>query len=667
MNEEPVEIQLDPITVTGRDADKGSATVFTAEEIEDQRLYTLENVLRATPGVNVNSSGGTNLSTIYIRGVGSMYPMSMDDSMATVTFNGSPLSARHIALSTLDVERIEILKGPQGTRSGANAGAGIVNIVTLKPTPELEGYARGEYGQENQRLLEAAVGGPLTQTLSARIAVRYAGSDHWVANAADGEPLTEPSELALRGSLLWETGDTEALLTVEHQTIDDLPNLMVLRPYGKDPVVDLPPGLYDEVSKTVDRVALQLTHFLGPAYINSSTSYVKAENTEVAAYDRNLYTALYGFPSWFWNVDEAEEGVVYQDLSLSSPDDAPFEWRFGTMVESAEGSYDTPRNTYGSSSATYRDFDTLEYAAYGEITYPLTGSLRITAGLRQSWVDSSYSARFTALGATDDRDLSESFTTGRLNLSYDVLPTAELHATYSRGFMPGGFNIYTTQVADGEPYKGAVNDMVELGFDAETADGALGVSGAVYANWVKDNHLLSYDSMTYVVSALNADTRSYGAELTAAWRPVAGLSLIAGLSYVDAEITTDVLGVGDGDVLAGNKVPDVSPWSATVAATYSVPLTGLHWAGEPMLNASVNYTFVGARPANPQNHFDLAAYHKLDARVGIELGRGEIYVAGQNILDEQYDLYGYYAPAAGVSYGGMARGRTFVAGVSYRF
>ncbi len=662
-----VDILLDPITVSVDGENEGSATIFTEEEIENQRLYTLEDVLRATPGVNISSSGGTNLSTIYIRGVGSMYPMGMDDSMSTLTINGSPLNARHISLNTLDVERVEILKGPQGTRSGASASAGIINIVTQKPTDELEGYVHVEYGQENQRLVESAVGGPLLENLSGRIAVRYMGSDHWVTNETTGNPVSDPSELAIRGSLLWESENTEALFTIEHQTVDDLPNLIVLHPFGSHPAVELPPDLYDDVSKEVDRVALELSHNLGPAYLNLATSYVHSENTEVAAYDKNLYNALYGYPSWFWNVDEAEESVFYQDISLSSPDDAPFEWRFGAMIESNDGSYDTPENTYGTSSAIYRDFDSLEYAIYGEVTYPVTTDLRVTAGLRQSWIETSYAAEFTASGTSDHRDLSESFTSGRLNLSYDVAPTTELHATYARGFTPGGFNIYSTQVADGEPYRGAVTDMIELGFDAETVDGAFAVSGAVYANWVKDNHLLSYDSFTYVVSALNADTRSYGAELSASWQPVTGLSLIAGLSYVDAEITSDVLGVGDGDILAGNKVPDVAPWSANLAATYSRPLPEWHGVDNAVLNASINYSYVGARPADPQNHFDLEAYHKLDARIGIEFGGGEFYVAGQNLLDQQYDLYGYYAPAADVSYGAMVRGRTFLTGLSYRF
>ena len=443
------EIQLDPITVRGREGDEGSATVFTREEIENQRLYTLEEVLRATPGVNVYSSGGTNVSSIYIRGVGSMYPMNLDDSAATVTFNGSPLNARHISLSTLDAESIEILRGPQGTRSGASALAGIVNIVTIKPTQMLQGYARGEYGEERQRLLEGAVGGPITDTLSGRVAVRYAASDSWVTNVQDWEPIAEPNDVSLRGSLRWEGDNTEALLTYVHQTLKHFPVLFILQPYGDKPHVDQTPGLYDDVNKVLNRGAFQLTHDFGAAFVNSSTSYVDAENTEMLVYGRDLYQALFGFPGEFWAQEEGTERVFFQDLSISSPDDAPFDWRFGAMFESGDGSYDTPRNSFGSSSAVFRDFDTTEYALYGETTFSATSDLLITAGLRQSWVDTKYSAEFTGLGVADNRSLDESFTSGRFNVSYDIAPTTQLHATYARGFMPGGLNIYAAQPAAG--------------------------------------------------------------------------------------------------------------------------------------------------------------------------------------------------------------------------
>ncbi len=664
------DIRLDPVMIEGVGADQYTATVFTGAEIEDLGLDNIEQVLRMTPGVNVNSSGGTNLSTIYIRGVGSMYPMNLSDSAVPMIIDGAPVNARHMSLGTLDVDRMEILKGPQGTTSGPSGIAGAIDITTRRPTRTLEGYGRVEYGQQGQALLEAAVGGPLTDALSGRLAVRYSRSDHWVTNAADGEPLANPSDLAFRGHLLWDAGTgTSALVTVEHEAVDQWPNLIVLMPYGRNPSVNLTPGLYDDVGKTFDRYALQINHDLDLGRITSISSYVRASNTDIAAYDRTIMRAQYGYPSEYWVQDQAAEGVFTQDLRISSPAAAAAAWVAGAFFQHSDASYDTPLNTYGAANPKFRDFTTDTYALYADVTYPLTSALKLTLGVRQNWNTTSYDASFWTggLASFDSRALSEAATTGRVMLSYAITPAIELHAKYARGFAPGGFNIYSTQVADGEPFKGAVNDMIEIGFSSETEDKRFALTGAAYVNWVCDNHLLSYDSQTYVVSAVNADTRSQGFELNGRWRPGNGFELSVGVSYVDATITSSVFGVGDGNILAGNAVPDVAPWSLLAMASYETQLPAFLWLSRPILKGLASYSFVGARPANPQNSLDLAGYHKLDMRLGIAQDQTEAYVRADNLLDDMYDLYGYYAPAFGISYGGMARGRTFVAGVTHRF
>ena len=131
---------------------------------------------------------------------------------------------------------------------------------------------------------------------------------------------------------------------------------------------------------------------------------------------------------------------------------------------------------------------------------------------------------------------------------------------------------YTHLPLDSEPYKAAKTDSYELGFKYLSADGRYGLNGAVYLNQVRNNHLLSYDSATFAVNALNADTRSKGAELQGTVQLDNGLGFTAGLSYIDAKITTAVNGIGDGDVKAGNRVPDVSRWGGTLGVTYRLSL-----------------------------------------------------------------------------------------------
>lgn len=660
--------QLDQIVLTTTNQASVSNPEISGEDLVRRRLQTVEAVLAETPGVSINSWGGNHLTSVSIRGVGGMYPMSLDDSMVTLSVDGSPVSARHLGIGTLDVESISILKGVQGTAGAAAGAAGTVVIETRKPSQEFSGYVSSEIGTDLQRLVEGAVGGGITETLSGRLALRYSGSEHWVNNSGTGDPVSNPQQLAGRGSLLWDGGNgTSVLLTGEREDSRELPTLLMLKPYADTPELDLPDGIFDKVNKITDRYAVKANHDFEALRLTSTTSYTGSSATEVLAYDQALYNALYGAPMVYWTREKSEEHVINQDFQISSLPDASMPWTVGVFGEHADRSYDSC--IYGVSCNSYRDFTTGRLGVYGNVTVPVGEKLKVDAGLRYIWSETDFDADYYGSGslARDSRTLREDALTGKLGLSYQVLPETEIYARYARGFTPGGFNIYGTRVADGTPYRGAVVDTVEAGFNSGLADGLVTVSGTAYANWVKDNHLLSYDSNTFVVSALNADTRSYGAELEATWNPVDGLSLTAGAAYTDTRIETSIFGIGDGDVLAGNEVPDIAPWSFHANASYSLELPDFLGLTAPELNTSISYRYTAERAANPQNSLDLAGYHKLDARAALAHGGTEFYVRGDNLLDEKYDLYGYFSPASGTAYGAAARGRSVFAGFTHKF
>lgn len=666
--------ELAPVTVNARHGAERvrelpfSVHVVDGDQIQDARLTNVEDVLRGTPGVNVNSSGGPNNFNVSIRGVGGLAPMSMEDSSVGLNIDGATLPSRYLSLGTLDIDRIDVLKGPQGTLFGGIGEAGVVNITTRKPTRQTEGYMRAELGGQGQRLLEGAAGGALSPQLSARIAVRANQADLWVRNAQGGKPLTRPRELAWRGSVQWDLAPgTTALFTGERQEVERKTNLLVLRPYGDPPTNDLTPGLFDGNRQTVERYAFEFNHDAAASRITSITALTSGDFVGLVAYDRTLQRAMSGDPTEYWNVDTSHERVLSQDLRWGSLPDAPVFWVVGMNLSRAKRSYDTPRNAYGSSNPTFRDFTTDRDAIYGEVTYPLTGRLKLTGGLRQSWDHKTYSGRYVAEGAAtfDRRALRDNYATGRVALSYALTPQVNLYGVLARGYKSGGFNDFAAQLADSAPYRPAVVNSLELGFKMESADRRASLNGALFANRVRDNHLMSSDPLTFVTSAVNANTRSRGAELEGAWRFDNGLSLSGGLSFIDASIVSDVLGLSGGDVRAGNRMPDVARWSGNLTALYRRPLPGFLGVASPVLNARVSYRVMGKRPADAQNHFNLASYQKLDLRVGLVSGSGELYLWADNLLNQRYDTYGYYA--APVAYGAPARGRTVGVGYTYQF
>jgi len=674
----PVEVtQLPVINVSARGAGTQEnpkelpfgITVLSGEEIEERGLNSVEDILRATPGVNMNSSGGANVSTIYIRGIGALYPLNMDDTSVVVNIDGSPVSSRHTSLGNLDVDQVEVLKGPQGTIFGGLGDAGAVNITTRGPTREFEGYIRGEYGQDEHYLLQSAIGGPITATLSGRVAILQSGYEYPITNLQTGRPVSKPNTLAYRGRLLWDISDrTSALFTAERQRLRHMGENIVLHPYRGRPTMDMTPGIYDDSRKTVERYAVDLDHQLASSRITSITSYVDAYNTSPVVYDRRVSQAMTGFASEYWRVQESRERVVTEDLRWSSLPQADVFWVLGLSMLRSDRSYNHPKNTYGSDPAEFRDFTTRRYGIYGEATYPLHETLHLTAGLRHTWDRKTYDATYLASGlyTYEDRRLNDHFTTGRLALSHALTPAANVYVSAARGYNPGGFNEYGNQVGDGAPYLPARMNSFELGFKSAADDQPYTFNAAVFVSHVKDNHLLAYDPATFSSAAVNANTRSRGVEMDASWRFQNGLKVSAALSYIDTDIQTSLYGIGGGDVQAGNRVPDIARWSGTVALDYRRALPAFMGLSSPRLNANLSYQYVGKRAADPQNSFDLGDYHKIDARIGIANKDVEVYVWGRNLLDKHYDLYGYSA-APSVTYGAPSFGRTLGVGVNVYF
>ncbi|HCZ49665.1 MAG TPA: TonB-dependent receptor, partial [Gammaproteobacteria bacterium] len=471
---------------------------------------------------------------------------------------------------------------------------------------------------------------------------------------------------AFRGSLLWDiVAGTDMLLTAERHENKRGPRLALLQPYDDPPSQDFTPGIFDDNRKVVERYSAEINHDLRDSRITSITAYTSTDYLSVGGYDRRNMEALYGFPVENLRKDSSDQNVVSQDLRWSSLPGASVFWVTGLSLAQSERTYDSLYFTGGNRQD--RNFETDSYATYGEVTYPLTNALKITGGLRHSWDRKSYDA--TYFGDTtvpDNRKLDDDYTTGRTALSYAITPHTNVYGALSRGYQSGGFSDFTTQVADSKPYKPSSSNAAEIGFKTESADRRFALDGALFLTRVKDDHLLGYDYTTFSTGTINADTESKGAELEGAWRVGGGFELSGGLSYIDATITNDAIGVLGGDVHAESGKPDVPRWSGNLAVTHLTPLPGFMGLSAPALNSRLSYQYVGTRPADAQNHFDLGAYRKVDMRIGVVSGNAEVYVYGDNLLDEQYDLFGYWATPT-VTQGAPARGRTLGVGAAWYF
>ncbi len=686
---------LDTLKVTARRAEESvkdvpfSMSVISGDVVEERGTPDLESTLRNIPGVDLTSFGDNNSGNMKIRGVGSLNRTGADDSSVVLYLDGMPLNLSDMTATMLDMEQIEILKGPQGTLYGRNSEAGAINMVSRKPTDVLEGYLRGEIGTGMQYLTEGAVGGPIVGDLKGRLAFRYSGYDLWVENAQTGDPLSDPETLALRGTLLWEPTERTTLTVVgSHEAITDHASLLVKRPYGEAPVTDVPPDSMDE-SKWSHRFSAELTHTLPFAVATVFSGYTHADwHYEGPFYEGRLYESLIGMVPESHRWYSSERNAYNQEIRLSSrPEDDIF-WVGGVNYFRTDWTFDErdafdtfyPMNPFNADID--RNFSAESYAIFGEVTVPVTRTLKVTVGARHTWEHKTFDIDWRATDSnpsplrrvTDKQTLDDDYTTGRLAFGYEVTPDVMVHGAYARGYKSGGWGDFGSNAASGlrdEPYDPAIVDSYELGVRSTWLDGDLSVTGAVFWNTTRDDHLQLFNPTLIATESRNFDTESKGVELDATMRLGHGFTLAGSLSYTDAKITgtpSDLLA----EVREGNGVPGVPEWGWSLSLTHDMDLPDFLVFKDPILTSTIRNQYVGARPADPENHFDLDAYNKLDVRLGLSTDNAELYFRADNLLDERYDLYAFHYPAfipgtSDQSAGGPARGRSFVVGAAYYF
>jgi iron complex outermembrane receptor protein len=219
--ESPDGTQLTEIIVTAQKRAENiqtvpvSAQVVTGQALGQQNFNTLEQLTQMVPDVHVANSGSFS-NDLYIRGIGSGSNSSFDQSVATFNDDIYHGRSRLSGATFLDLDRIEILKGPQSTFFGNNAIAGALNIITKKPGDSLEGAARLLYGQFGQYAGEGAITLPISDTFSARLAVIRNGESGWITNVNTGQKAPDENNEAGRGTFLFKPTDNfEATFKIE--------------------------------------------------------------------------------------------------------------------------------------------------------------------------------------------------------------------------------------------------------------------------------------------------------------------------------------------------------------------------------------------------------------------------------------------------------------------
>lgn len=200
-----------------------SVSAFSGADLDAQQIESFTDIQLNTPNFSFSKTQFTG-STIVIRGIGALAVGADSEPALSIHMNDLPLDApRLFETEFFDIERIEVLRGPQGTLFGRNATGGVINVITAKANPDdVEAHAEAEFGNYNSMKFRGALNVPLSDTLAVRVAGTALQRDGYTTNEFDGRDVDDRDIWAVRGSLRWYPSDNTTVdVTVSHMREDD--------------------------------------------------------------------------------------------------------------------------------------------------------------------------------------------------------------------------------------------------------------------------------------------------------------------------------------------------------------------------------------------------------------------------------------------------------------
>jgi iron complex outermembrane receptor protein len=550
--------------------------VLTGEDLKAAGAESIVDLAGITPNVQIKNVLANSIVNVSIRGIGlNDYAVNNNPAAGVYVDNVYLVSPAMLSFGLFDVDRVEVLKGPQGDLYGRNTNAGAINIISRKPSDTAEASLSVGYGRYNSFNAEGAIGGPVGDSLSARIALETVQqSSGWQTNYVTGESVGDTDRMNGRLQLDWQASDSlnfllsahygynnsdvllykaDNILTTEEDAFASEPRTAGA---GNDPRMKLRSS---GVSLTANwEIAPDVTLTSISAYEHfsrlhredtdgTSLSYLDSTyDNEIDQYSQELRIAYSGngleliFGGYFSN-DE----VLTRD-EFFAPDLLPL---FGLAGLEIIGN-------------SYRQ-ETDAYAAFGHAEIELAPRVTLIGGLRYTEESKDFDQATTFLCAAGScfdvfppvaNHFSTSNVSGKIGVNYQLADRTLLYGSISRGFKSGGFQGQLTfDPAALQPFDDEKLTAYELGIKSRLAPN-IQFNAAVFHYDYSDLQIYGplFDSPVGVLFGIAnvGDARVNGAEADIWWRATDGLDLKFGIGAIDTKVTRSIVaGVAEGSVL----------------------------------------------------------------------------------------------------------------------
>jgi iron complex outermembrane receptor protein len=662
-----------PVIVTARKQTEDvqtipeSITAIDSRTIAAAHMTKLDDINSQVTNINITQRAD-NTPDVVIRGVGTFGVVQgvgfyVNDVQQ---FDGQTVRPD-------DIDRIEVLKGPQGTLFGGSNVGGAIKYVTKLPTDTLAGEATFEYGAYNERTFDGAVSGPIVPgKLLARISAFNDQSDGYQFDPIFNRNIGRSNESGGRLTLEYLPDDrTKVLfyLSGDHINTENM-NLYYTPP--NDHTYSLiynggVDGVVPHFERTLYSPTLDITHDFGGVTLTSITSYYNSAVKSVGNLDKGAFFALFGLPIAVDYPQDFGRNVISEEVRLSSSGNAPFRWLVGAFVQKNDSSALQVQNvvqvaTIGSpvgetplgppSITSYRHSNR-DYALFGDASYDL-GSWTFEGGLRIGYFNNTMTDTTGACAPCSGK-VNEVDVLPKISIDYHFSKDAMAYFTIARGDEEGDLTDNPDPAGQDEvrPFKTEFALSYEVGVKSQLFDHRLILNAAAfYIDYT--NRIFEVGQFVgggiFTFNANVGSSANYGFELEARARPTSELSFTGGLGVTRAVFGAATVLDGNGNPLntKGHDGPDTPAYQATVAADWRHRLTD-----DLVFNARVDARFVGrfywdaagcnaASPGCPFQGADSIQrpYQVVDAGVSLDIGKHlSIGAHVENLFDARYNTF----------------------------
>ncbi len=670
-------------------------SVISGQSLADKSISYVNDLQNAVPNLQVEPAFGSSQPQFRLRGVGFIDYTSNNTSPVGVSLDGVAFALPIQTQGQLfDIDRIEVLRGPQGTLYGRNTTGGEINFISNRPTADTHAGFSLEYGSHNEVNAEGFVSGSIAAGLLGRLAVATELGGAWQRNRVTGQSLGAKDKVAVRGQLQWDPAETIDVRLGVHWAQDksDEQGLYLLQPFTPGSAA---PAIPADTSRYVTGWALNPTFakLIGisanskPGLDNSNNGLDLTANvdsgwgkvTSITAYGKLIRRE---YADWdatqFDDSDEylnSDLTVFSQELRLAG-NSGPIGWVAGVFYANEdlrENFYSDLTDRLGGIAVTTYEQVANSVGVFAQGNYQFTDALKATLGVREdhesrelqglntAFVPFSPSLTGGALGGV----ITSNLPSGKAELDFKPRADTLIYASVSRGVKSGGFTAHnTTHAPQADPFAPEKLTAYEIGVKSDITH-TLRLDAAVFSYRYKDQQILGkvFDdtSQSFIGQFVNANARMNGGEADLEWRPIAAFSVTQYAGFVAGYYTSKLVSVPAPSVADPNppsvdyngRPESIPKWSYGGDISYS-------WVmGAFSLTAESNYSFHDTYSQFfllGSNDFTIPKYWLANANLSLAPASGAPWTVtlwGRNIFDKSYDITrNFFLPSSEVAAAG---------------